>query len=268
VSGLSCPSRGGSWKSRRDKLAVGTAQRAACAIGGPDEAAGAGAPRGVRRGTDPTRLLSRRRGAPAATQPAERASAPGHGRTARPLFLHSSQRHEQSSRGRDALRGPDGSPGTDQLTQLGAHRRHRRDGLPVGMPPQPSGQEQQAAQGNGVTGAGRGERRVGGVPNGLRLHSFELRVTSDTPETVVGPAGAPTTARWSTPVPRPVPQPSRKAARARRWAASRTRTSRRRRRRRGEVLNHDDLPRGGDEVPVVDDVGGHQLGIFFVRVFG
>ncbi|MER8091336.1 hypothetical protein ACIO6T_34660 [Streptomyces sp. NPDC087532] len=52
-------------------------------------------------------------------------------------------------------RGPDGSPGTGQLPQLGARHRHRGDGLPVGVPPQPHGQEQQAvvSQGRGVASA-------------------------------------------------------------------------------------------------------------------
>lgn len=42
-------------------------------------------------------------------------------------------------------RGPDGSPGAGHLTRLGARGRHRGDGLPVGVPPQPYGQEQSRA---------------------------------------------------------------------------------------------------------------------------
>ncbi len=52
--------------------------------------------------------------------------------------------------------------------------RYRGDGFPVGVPPQPYGQEQQAAaQGGGVAGARCGECLVGGVPGGLRLHQCD-----------------------------------------------------------------------------------------------
>ncbi|MFC9931858.1 hypothetical protein [Streptomyces sp. NPDC127190] len=44
----------------------------------------------------------------------------------------------------DRSRGPNGSEGAGQVAQLGACRQHR-DGLPVGVPPQPYGQNQQTA---------------------------------------------------------------------------------------------------------------------------
>lgn len=65
---------------------------------------------------------------------------------------------------------PGQASGAGQLPQLGARRRCRGGGLPVGVPPQAYGQVQQAAaQVRGVTGVGRGECVVGGVPGVLRL---------------------------------------------------------------------------------------------------
>lgn len=42
----------------------------------------------------------------------------------------------------DRSRGPDGSVGAGEVAQLGACRRYRGGGFPVGVPPQPYGQEQ------------------------------------------------------------------------------------------------------------------------------